>query len=151
MVGIGPVPGQSSSLAVAVSADGSTIVGSDGDNTLRNRTGFIWTAAEGMTQLQPPFAATAAEARDVSGDGGVVAVATDYLTPDTGANEKQRATLWTRQNGFQDLGPLPDGWNSTYPHKLSADGSFSRHWWAREALVCKARHFFGLQTKDSFL
>lgn len=49
MVGLGPVPGQlsSGSIASAVSGDGSTVVGHNGNFG----EGFVWTAQDGMVAI----------------------------------------------------------------------------------------------------
>lgn len=119
--GLGYLPGAPStyydySVARAVSADGSTIVGAS-DAAIDGRAAFRWTADEGMQALgsswRQYFGATA-----VSGDGAAVA--------GWGGNDtyywSDRAFRWTSGGGIQDLGTLP-GHTRAEAHGISGDGA----------------------------
>lgn len=115
MVGLGPIPGLTSSRATAVSGDGSTIVG----GTIGFTVGFIWKAESGMRRLEPPGFGESG-AIDVSADGRVVAL-TAHLY-DSAGQFVSRAVLWNAVDGFQEIGPPPDGWGNTSSIQISADG-----------------------------
>ena len=100
MVGLGFLPGQSNSVASAVSYDGSVIVGSS--DSVSATLGFRWTAAGGMVPLKPLPNDTVTEARGISGDGMVMAG-----TSSGGSPEKTRACRWTAAGDVADLGLLP--------------------------------------------
>lgn len=88
--------------AFAVSADGSTVVGTDGGNSRASR----WTAAGGMQIIGNDSSA----ATGVSADGSVVA-----------GWEADQAFRWTEAGGMEYFG-VP-GASSTEATALSADGS----------------------------
>ncbi|MFQ3611999.1 MAG: hypothetical protein SNJ72_10960 [Fimbriimonadales bacterium] len=99
------VLGSGDMQALAVSADGTTIVGSHGSN------GFIWTAGDGARSLG--FGAAYA----VSADGTVV------------VGGDSNAYVWTPDRGKQELntlyaGLLTDGSYFSGAYAVSADGRF---------------------------
>ncbi|MDV3349572.1 hypothetical protein QGP82_12780 [Leptothoe sp. LEGE 181152] len=117
-VGIGDLPGGwFKSYALAISADGSVIVGASHSSTELNRASlpeaFRWTRAEGMVGLgQLPGNPYGTVASDISADGSVIAGHSD--------NEAFR---WTQATGLVGLGDLPDGSFRSRADAISADGS----------------------------
>jgi probable HAF family extracellular repeat protein len=102
------------SQAAAISADGSTVVGSIGAPGIA----FKWTQSGGFTSLgayvsNGPYSAASA----VSADGSVIA----------GSSRTQSLTFpafrWTAATGLVSIGDLPGGDASAEPHGISADGS----------------------------
>jgi uncharacterized membrane protein len=119
MIGVGPLAGfDGGTLARAISADGSTIVGIGYDQ----RRAFKWNVNSGFTVLPQPPGNVDTEARDVSADGKVIAVTATYYQP-SGSLDKFRAHLWSASGGLVEIGPLPQGWSSPSASQLSADGS----------------------------
>lgn len=98
--------------AADISADGTTIVGSQFDNAFR------WTSATGLIPL-PGFSYTSAEA--VSADGSVIAGSVS-TTPSIA-----HAGRWTAATGWVDLGLLPGGSSAAFPvasaTAMSANGA----------------------------
>jgi probable HAF family extracellular repeat protein len=113
MVRLGTIPDAAQSLAEAVSADGTVVVGRT------NTEGFRWSAADGMVGLGDlggtlPFAVS--EAYGISADGNViVGGARD------GADQDQ-AFRWTSAGGMEGIGLLP-GETLNAAGDASADGS----------------------------
>jgi uncharacterized membrane protein len=105
IVGLGLLPGSSSTRAMAVSADGSVIVG---DNNVFSpvRRAFRWTAGEGMIEIAEQADGVFSSAKDVSADGAVI----------VGISRGQ-AFRWTAPSGTTLLGP------STEAHGVLSDGS----------------------------
>lgn len=104
MVSLGVQSGRTRSGAMAVSADGSVVVGDGGSRP------FVWTEETGMIALE-----TLGVAHDVSGDGSVI----------VGSNGNSQAFRWTEATGPVVLDPLPGGpccWG-TYANGVSADGA----------------------------
>ena len=138
--GLVPIGGGGMSMARGVSADGSVIVGSDGDRAFR------WTKDGGMTYLFP----LGGEALAVSADGSVVAASNGgaYRWTAAGAErlgdntfpwdisldgstivgtvsdtpQRLAAVRWTGQ-GMQRLGDLYGGNGLSVPFAVSGDGS----------------------------
>ncbi|MGE0536392.1 MAG: PEP-CTERM sorting domain-containing protein [Pirellulales bacterium] len=105
MVGLGDLP----SSAVAVSADGSVVVGSSSE-------AFRWTSGGGMVGLGDPPGFNSGFAWGVSADGSVV-VGTGTSSLGT------EAFRWTSGGGMVGLGDLPGGRFNSYALGVSADGS----------------------------
>lgn len=112
---LGHLPGQTSSSASAVSADGSTVVGSS--SSLGGSFAIRWTRAGGMENLGVLPGSSGSAAAGVSADGSVVVGTCAALN-----GTDDLAFRWTRANGMQDLGALP-GDTSAAPYAVSADGS----------------------------
>jgi probable HAF family extracellular repeat protein len=107
MVGLGTLPGATSSYAAGVSSDGSTVVGNSGNQA------FIWKAATGMVGLGTLAGATSANALGVSADGTTVV-----------GYSGNRAFIWKAATGMVGLGTLPDSLDPySYATGVSADGS----------------------------
>lgn len=114
-VPLGPVPGSTTSRALAVSADGRTVVGAT--DSISSPRAFRWTAEEGMVALGDLPGGTAMSiARAVSADGSVIVGQSD------GANGPE-AFRWTAEDGMVGLGDLPGGEFSSEALGVSADGS----------------------------
>ena len=113
---LGTLPGEPISLATAVSADGSTIVGysGPGGGIFGNRA-FRWTSTGGMQDLgtlstfAPETRATA-----VSGDGSVI-VGMSF------DGQSFAALHWTAATGMRQLASFPNG--SSIATAVSADGA----------------------------
>ncbi len=112
--------GEYQSEAVAVSSDGSTIVGYSGD------TAYSWSEATGMVDLGMLPGMSSARARGVSGDGSVIVGTVQELNP-----FHVRPFLWDASHGMRDLTDvlnqeydleLPD-LDLTYASDISADGN----------------------------
>jgi probable HAF family extracellular repeat protein len=116
MVGLGDFPGGgSTSLARAVSADGTTIVGRG--QTSVGSEAFRWTAAGGMVGIGDlPGGPTLSEAFGVSADGTVVVGESSSAAGD-------QAFRWTMEGGMVGLGDLPGGHFESAAYATSADGS----------------------------
>jgi uncharacterized membrane protein len=116
-IGLGDLPGgEQSSSATAVSADGSTVVGSSwGEDWLQP---FRWTAEDGMTPLGllPGATSPRGKAWDVSADGLAVVGA---VSSSHGWSEAFR---WTPESGLQGLGDFPGGHFDSHAYAISADG-----------------------------
>ena len=95
----------------AISADGSTIVG--GYYVTGDYTGFVWSAADGYTDIGT-LGGSYSYAADVSDDGSAV---TGWSTTSSGA---YHAFYWTAE-GIVDIGTL--GGNDSAAYAISGDGS----------------------------
>jgi probable HAF family extracellular repeat protein len=104
-----------SSIAAAVSADGSVIVGTR--RSVNGSEAFRWTAAEGMAGLGDlPGGIFDSVAHGVSADGSVI---TGWSTSANG----QEAFRWTAAEGMRGLGDLAGGDFKSHALEVSADGS----------------------------
>jgi uncharacterized membrane protein len=114
MAGIGTLPGfDGARNDPGISDDGSTVVGTaTGDGDLQ---AFRWTQEEGFVGLIPAGSAQSI-AHGVSADGGIIAVAS------IGAGGSRQGSLWAEVDGFQSLGPSPQGLDGVSPWQVSADG-----------------------------
>ena len=104
--------GGDGSVATAVSADGSVVVG-QADNAAGQPRAFRWTAQTGMQDLGT-LGGESSYAWAVSADGSVVV---GVITIVAGQGHAFR---WTAQTGMQDLGTL--GGESSSATAVSADG-----------------------------
>ncbi|MEZ4282160.1 MAG: pentapeptide repeat-containing protein [Myxococcota bacterium] len=105
---LGDLPGgDHSSEAKAISADGTTIVGTS--SVTGGRDAFRWTLATG---LLPLGVGASGIAHGVSGDGSVI----------TGVNSGG-GFRWDALGGVQALGDLPGGLDRSNAYDVSADGS----------------------------
>ncbi|WP_233282488.1 autotransporter domain-containing protein [Agrobacterium tumefaciens] len=96
---LGTLTGTDKSSAMAVSADGSIIVGVSTNAEVQRA--FRWSAATGvMTAIDMPDDVTSSLANDVSLDGKVVVG--EYFTSTT-----MHAFRWTATDGAIDIGKLP--------------------------------------------
>ncbi|HEY1598354.1 MAG TPA: hypothetical protein VGG64_02040 [Pirellulales bacterium] len=116
--------GENSTVALAVSADGQTVVGYGGTNG-GNSASLMWKDGT-VTNLGLPAGYTSTEAVAVSGDGSIVVGWNTFGT----SNLNHQAYLWTQNTGML---PLQDyliahgatnvaGWNLYVPTAISADG-----------------------------
>jgi uncharacterized membrane protein len=116
MQGLGFLPGGAYSVANSVSADGSTIVGTVGQQAFR------WTVPGGMEGLGVlPDYSYASGAMGVSGDGAVV-VGGSINEPVDGSADRPQAFRWTRSGGMQGLGFVA-GNDRSNAGAISTDGS----------------------------
>lgn len=115
MVGLGWLPGGflDSSTALAVSADGSVVVG--GSSSANGSEAFRWTVAEGMKGLGILSGASFSRATGISGDGNTI-------IGHNGFSNHNRAFRWTAAEGMIELGTLP-GHNVSEANFVSFDGS----------------------------
>ena len=97
MVSLGVLSGGFTSNAMAVSGDGSIVVG-NADVPGANRA-FRWTQADGMVNLGVLNAGTNSLAYGVSSDGAVVV----GQATDGAANNVNRAFRWTQSTGMQSV------------------------------------------------
>jgi hypothetical protein len=106
---------------VAVSADGSTLVGSTPGSETE---AVLWTEQSGIVRLGVPIDADESRAQYVSADGSAVAIRAWENNPNnpSGTALRTSAIRWTETEGFHDLGRRPDGWQSTHPWGISDDG-----------------------------
>ena len=114
MTDLGDLSGEGQSIAWAISADGSIIVGrSDACDCA-----FRWTAATGMVDLNmtgAPPGFTATSALGISADGGVIVGA--------GRFPHMEAYRWTAATGVVPLGHLPTSNPDSFASGVSADGT----------------------------
>lgn len=111
--------GLGNSVARAVSANGSTVVGSSTTSTPNwDSRAFRWTTADGMTSLGLLNGGNWSSASSVSADGSVI-VGTAGI--DLNRNFS-RAFRWTAAAGMENLGVI-NGWTSSSAEGVSADGS----------------------------
>ncbi len=109
-VDLGTLPDEPNSSALAVTNDGSVVVGNSGERAFR------WTERLGMVELPPPAGKSRAHAVDVSDDGiWVVGRAGTY------ENDVWSVTLW-RDGVPEELPPLVAGSHSE-PYAMTNDGS----------------------------
>ena len=102
--------------AEAISADGSTIVGSSRSGL--GPEAFIWDATNGMRGLGDlPGGDFYSVAYDVSGDGSIV------VGQSHAATDRYEAFIWDRTNGMRSLGDLPGSSVDSFARGVSADGS----------------------------
>jgi probable HAF family extracellular repeat protein len=116
MVDLGFLPGGSGeSAALAVSGDGTYIVGHADIVSPGPATAFIWDEVNGMVSLGGGFSSLA---YDISYDGSVVVGS--FPSGTGGFNEAFR---WTEQGGMVGLSDLPGGDVRSHAFSVSADGS----------------------------
>ncbi|MEZ4282711.1 MAG: PEP-CTERM sorting domain-containing protein [Myxococcota bacterium] len=143
---LGVLEGDVSSHPVAISGDGSTIVGTSRSASGSQRA-FIWDRVHGMRALFDPAAEVGSAARDITADGSTVfallgdrfvlwdeaggprsldiGFAPSLMSADgsTFAGRSGDSTVvWDAENGIRDLGQLPGG-NAPDALRISADGS----------------------------
>jgi probable HAF family extracellular repeat protein len=113
MVGLGWIDQTARlSQAFGVSADGSTIVGSDSVQAMR------WTQAEGMVGLGKGQGALAARATGISADSSTIIGFNTY----NAQNDNNRAFRWTAAEGMTGLGVL-SGDQYSEARAVCGDGS----------------------------
>ena len=100
--------------AFAISADGSTVVGSVGEYP--NLQAARWTGERGTFVLGLLPGATGCSANGVSADGSVVVGSCQ-------GPFGYQAFRWTAPDGIADLGPMPAGTTDSFGSAVSADGS----------------------------
>lgn len=115
IINLGTFTGGTGSSALAVSADGSVVVGWSNGTDI-NQHAFRWENGV-MTDLGEIDPQTSSVAYAVSADGSVV-VGQGYVTGSGG-----RAFRWTAADQMVNLGTLPGGGLST-AYGVSADGTF---------------------------
>jgi probable HAF family extracellular repeat protein len=112
MVDIGSLNGSTHYFPEDVSADGSVVVGTGGQQAFR------WTQNGGIAGLGVLAGRSESEAVCVSSDGSVVA-GSSYNMPNW---TSQQAFRWTQSGGIQGLGFLP-GDSESFVNNISPDGS----------------------------
>lgn len=113
MIGLGFLPGRSSSEAWGVSADGAVVVGSSGQGAFR------WTAEGGMVGLGGlPGGMGTSTALGVSADGTVIVGWAGNYTEWGGESFR-----WTAEGGMVPLEDPADEFEGTLAIAASADGS----------------------------
>jgi probable HAF family extracellular repeat protein len=119
MVGLGFLPGGTSSSAIAVSDDGSVVVGASSGRPFR------WTQATGMVALDLLPGVRTFGVRGASGDGMIVVGYYNHPTPND-----LRPAIWTRDGTMRDLRDMLvndlkydlTGWELGRADSISADG-----------------------------
>ncbi|MFZ2874209.1 MAG: hypothetical protein WAZ94_06970 [Phycisphaerales bacterium] len=132
MEGLGILPGASSSVAEAVSGDGSVVVG------LSSFRGFRWTAETGMQLITPQANASFVRAaRAVSADGRFIVGYSDLSTIPGG-----REAFLSTPDGTIGLGWLPFGGTAPFSEALgvSGDGRFVVGYSSNIAFLWDASH-----------
>lgn len=108
---IGRIPANSWSESIAVSGDGSTVVGYESD------IGFIWTKNRGLEHFEVPNAETDFSVfKDVSNDGK-----TSIL--ESFSRRGSSSYVWTESDGFTELQGLGGDRNWVFARDLSGSGS----------------------------
>ncbi|MEY2498789.1 MAG: hypothetical protein QOD12_2345 [Verrucomicrobiota bacterium] len=124
MVGLGKGPGALASVAKAISADNSTIIGFNTYNAQNdNNRGFRWRAGEGFVDLGVLPGDQYSEANAVSADGGTIVGVSGVKFVSA------RAFIWDQANGMRDLksvlvagNPSLANWTLISADAISADG-----------------------------
>ena len=117
MIDLGALSAVSNSIARAVSADGSVVVGASTSDSAPPQA-FIWTEGDGMLGLGVLPGGSQSGAFDVSADGSVV-VGYSY-----NFENRPEAIRWTETEGMKGLGYLPNDLNpSSFASATSRDGS----------------------------
>lgn len=121
LIELGPLNGgPPSTRAVAVSGDGTVVVGWASDGAAENaQRAFRWTQAGGMASLGVLDDGLYSYARDVNADGTVV-VGTAGL--DTIPGPRPQAFRWTPAAGMVSLGTLNGGPQYSYADSVTPDG-----------------------------
>jgi probable HAF family extracellular repeat protein len=99
MVDLGTLPGDESSSAGPVSADGTTIGGESYDQDTDTSNAFRWTQSARMVSLGRCPGSFSASATDISGDGSVIIG--DCWSEDSGGAQVRTGFVWTRSAGLQ--------------------------------------------------
>ncbi len=115
--GLGFLPGDNTSTAQDVSADGLTIVGTSSINH-SDQQAMYWTQATGMRGIGFLPGDSESYANAVNDDGSVIVGASWSVV---GGVIEQHAFRWTQAAGMQDIGLLP-GHQISYAEAVSADG-----------------------------
>jgi probable HAF family extracellular repeat protein len=117
MIGLGFLPGGSSSEAFAVSANGSVVVGES--SSIPGRQAFGWSQETGMVGL----GGFDSRAFDVSSNGAVI-VGSDGIS-----SQSPQAFIWDSIHGMRNLqnvlmgqGDDLTGWRLEFARGISADG-----------------------------
>lgn len=105
------LPGSLGSVALAVSGDGSVVVGSSGDAMGSPHVAFRWTQSGGSVSLGVLPGGMGSSATGVSGDGSIVV-----------GWSSASAFRWTEGTGMVDMG-MPANAASSMADAISADGS----------------------------
>jgi probable HAF family extracellular repeat protein len=108
------------SYGLAISADGSVVVGRSVLMPSGDDRAFRWTAASGMQDLGTLAGDFESAAQGVSADGSVVVGYSVGFTT-------SRAFRWTSDTGMVELGFLPGG-HQSYAFGVSRDGSVVAGW-----------------------
>lgn len=107
---LGFFPGNAYSVARAVSADGSVVVGQSVDSANVTQA-FRWTAQTGMIPLGIPIGRDFSDGIGVSSDGNLILI--------SGGSPPNSSFKWTAQTGFIAV----VGYAEAVPSAMSADGS----------------------------
>ena len=127
-IGTLPYGGSRYSRGLAISGDGSVIVGESNGvvGASSGRQAFRWTASSGITALTPLPGATSTVAEGASADGSVI-VGNSYIprcsecVPEVFS--RNNAVSWTNQGSATLLGQVPGGDQGSNALAVSADGS----------------------------
>jgi probable HAF family extracellular repeat protein len=117
--------GENNSLALSVSADGSTVAGIARAANGRDEA-FRWTLSSGMVGLGLFPRAVSSNAYSVSGDGSVIVGRNNFFEPPPGgqtAISHSEAFRWTESEGMAPLIDLPYPFYTSSAVDVSADGS----------------------------
>lgn len=138
---LGNLPGVSQGYGLAVSADGSTIIG-----YCQGLQGFRWTQGTGTLPLGDlPGGPVGSQALGLSADGSVIVggSAGQYST----GSASFEAFRWTQETEMVSLGSLPGGTPQSTADAVSADGSIVvgnsnmlPSWEGGEAFIWDAEH-----------
>jgi uncharacterized membrane protein len=125
-IGTLPYGGSPYSEALAISADGTVIVGQSSGvvGPSSGRQAFRWTALSGITALNPLSGATNTVAEAASEDGLVI-VGNSYVPGcvECGTLSRNNAVSWTDQGPATLLGQVPGGDQGSNALAVSGDGS----------------------------
>ncbi|HEY2826542.1 MAG TPA: hypothetical protein VGJ04_02995 [Pirellulales bacterium] len=111
---LGNIPGGDQTFGIALSGNGTTVVGSAENSLTVVGRAFRWTAGTGAQDIGPSDATLSSVANGVNADGSVVVGSFGNLTSE--------ASRWTAATGAVGIGFLPGG-TVSFANKVSASGS----------------------------
>ena len=126
---LGALAGDTMSRALALSADGGTLIGGSSTDAVEGGRLFSWSARDGLSAISPLLTGARFLSASVSRDGTVVAgtLLWDGEPGGGGVGQRTEAFQWTAAAGLHPLGTLPGRVHSE-TLGISADGAAVIGW-----------------------